>query len=122
MEVVFNVVYYVNKHGKSDVKDYIDSLSKKTDKDSRIKTGKIAEYILQVQTYGTSVGKPIITKLIGTDLWELRPLKDRIFFAYWRGNTFVLLHHFIKKSSKTPKKEILQAERNLRDWIERFGE
>lgn len=31
----------------------------------------------------------------------------------------VLLHYFIKKSQKTPKKEIDQARKNLRDFLER---
>ena len=91
-------------------------------KDSRIKVNKIAEYIRRLQAYGTSIGKPTIDKIEGTDLWELRPLKDRIFFAYWKDNMFVFLHHFAKKTQKTPKYEIEQAERNLKDWKERFGE
>ena len=80
------------------------------------------EYIRRLNLHGIKVGKPTIDKISGTDLWELRPLKDRIFFAYWKDNTFILLHHFVKKTQKTPVREIRQAERNLKDWIERFGE
>lgn len=32
---------------------------------------------------------------------------------------FVLLHHFIKKTQKTPKREIDQAKRYLKDFKER---
>jgi phage-related protein len=119
---VYKVVYYENQQGVSEVEKYINSLNGKTDKDSRIKANKIAEFIRRLQAYGTRIGKPTIDKIEGTDLWELRPLKDRIFFAYWKGNMFVLLHHFVKKSNKTPKNEIEQAERNLKDWKERFGD
>ena len=33
-----------------------------------------------------------------------------------------LLHHFVKKTQKTPLQEIKKAERNLKDFKERFGE
>ncbi|MCL1996371.1 MAG: type II toxin-antitoxin system RelE/ParE family toxin [Defluviitaleaceae bacterium] len=33
----------------------------------------------------------------------------------------MLLHHFVKKTKKTPSKEIEQAERNKQDFIERSG-
>ncbi|MEM5770532.1 MAG: type II toxin-antitoxin system RelE/ParE family toxin [Bacillota bacterium] len=55
-------------------------------------------------------------------MWELRPLENRIFFFCWRDNTFVLIHHFIKKSQKTPTKEIEQARTNLKDFLERFDD
>ncbi|MBQ6259576.1 MAG: type II toxin-antitoxin system RelE/ParE family toxin, partial [Lachnospiraceae bacterium] len=41
------------------------------------------------------------------------------FFFYWKDNTFVLLHYFVKKSQKTPKKEIEKAKRNRDDWLKR---
>ncbi|MDR0963855.1 MAG: type II toxin-antitoxin system RelE/ParE family toxin [Clostridium sp.] len=41
-----------------------------------------------------------------------------VIFA-WQGDTFVLLHHFVKKTKKAPAKEIAQAKRNLKDFIER---
>ncbi|MDR2048033.1 MAG: type II toxin-antitoxin system RelE/ParE family toxin [Treponema sp.] len=40
-------------------------------------------------------------------------------FAAWRGNKFLLLHQFVKKTRKTPKQEIEQAKRNLADFITR---
>ncbi|MCL2081269.1 MAG: type II toxin-antitoxin system RelE/ParE family toxin [Oscillospiraceae bacterium] len=51
----------------------------------------------------------------GTSLrnWELRPYSDRILFAALLGDGFVLLHHFVKKTQKTPKSEIEHAKRNL---------
>ena len=35
------------------------------------------------------------------------------------GNTFVLLHHFRKKTQKTPRKEIDCAKRRAKDYNER---
>lgn len=34
-------------------------------------------------------------------------------------NTFILLHHFIKKTRKTPRREIIKAKNNLNDFLER---
>ena len=39
----------------------------------------------------------------------------------WKDDKFVLVHHYIKKSQKAPKKEIEKAMRNVKDWIERKG-
>jgi phage-related protein len=52
----------------------------------------------------------------------LRSFANRIFFFYWKGNKFVLLHHFIKKTQKTPQREIEQARLKMKDFIERHGE
>ena len=37
---------------------------------------------------GLSLGEPYI-KHIDSDIWELRPIKDRILFAYWNNNKFI---------------------------------
>lgn len=68
--------------------------------------------------YGARVGEPYV-KHIGGALWELRPLRDRIFFFSWDGRWFILLHCFMKKSQKTPRREIEQATRRMDDFIER---
>ena len=46
-------------------------------------------------------------------------MRDRVLFAAWDGNSFIILHHFVKKTQKTPRREIDQAKRNLTDHIER---
>lgn len=112
------VVFYKDKNGKEPVLEYIRQLSKKKDKDSRIKLNKIQDYIQILSEYGTQTGEPYI-KHIGGDLWELRPLRDRIFFAAWINGSYVLLHHFMKKTQKTPISEIDQAKKELADLIER---
>jgi len=117
---MYEVVIYKDKNGNAPIEDYIYDLSQKPhNKDSRIKLKKILEYIGQLKAYGVSAGKPAIDHITGTDLFELRPTTDRIFFAYWKDNTFILLHHFVKKTQKTPPREIEQAGRNLKDFLER---
>ena len=37
----------------------------------------------------------------------------------WLDGSFVLLHHFVKKTQKTPRREIEKAKRELKDLKER---
>ena len=119
---MYTVEFYEEKNGESEIRDYLIKLSKeaKTDKNARINKEKIFAYIKALERYGTRIGKPIVKHIEG-NLWELRPLSNRIFFFYWKDDKFVLVHHYIKKSQKAPKKEIEKALRNIRDWIERKG-
>ena len=118
--LMYEVVFYKDKQGNDKIRDYIYELKQKgqTSKHDRIQVVKILAYIKALQEYGTRVGAPTVKHIDGS-IWELRPLENRIFFFYWKDDTFVLLHHFIKKSQKTPQKEIEQARRNLADFMER---
>ena len=115
---MYKIRFYKDKNGKRPVAEYLRKLAKKNDKDSRIKSNKINDYIQQLRKDGLSIGEPYIKHLDG-DIWELRPLRDRILFAAWDGKSFMLLHHFMKDTRKTPPKEIDQAKRNLDDIRER---
>ena len=119
---MYEIIFYDDERGQEPVKDFILSLQEKAqkNKDARIKLNKVIAYIDALEQYGTRMGEPI-TKYLGGEIWELRPLSNRILYAYWKDNKFVLLHHFVKKSRKTPKKEIEQAKRNLQSYIERYG-
>lgn len=76
------------------------------------------EYIKVLETSGAAAGEPY-TKHLDGDIYELRSISDRIFFAAAVGGRFVLLHQFHKKQQKTPKREIEQAKRELKDFRER---
>lgn len=78
---MYNVEIYEDKYGKSEVKEYIKNLQQKRNKDSNIKFNKIVSYIRILQEKGLSIGEPYI-KHIDNDIWELRPLRNRILFAY----------------------------------------
>lgn len=112
------IYFYKDINGNEPVKEYLKELAKKKDKDSRIKSDKINDYIEALKQYGKQLGEPYIKHLDG-DIWELRPLRDRILFVAWHEGGFVLLHQFMKKTQKTPAREIEQAKRELADLIER---
>jgi len=112
------IYFYREKDGSRPVADYIIELKGKADKDSRIKLNKIQDYINALSEYGLQLREPFIKHLDG-EIWELRPLRDRILFVAWHNGSFVLLHQFMKKTQKTPTREIEKAKRELAELIER---
>lgn len=112
------IYFYKDSKGNEPVLEYLQELASKNDKDSRIKFNKLNDYIQALSVYGTQVGEPYIKHLDG-DIWELRPIRDRILFVGWANGSFVLLHQFMKKTQKTPTREIKRAKRELADMIER---
>ena len=117
---MFEVHFYKDNQGRQPIKDLLIDLRNNAhkNKDARIQYQKALAYIRSLEEYGTRIGEPIVKHIKG-DLWELRPMAHRIFFFYWQDNKFILLHHFVKKTNKTPPKEIKQAERNMKDFKER---
>ncbi len=117
---MFEVEIYEDANGNSPISSLIEELNKraKTSKKERVRLKKIAEYIELLKAYGTRAGLPA-TKHLEDDIWELRPNDDRFLLAYWKDNKFILLHHFLKKTKKTPRREIEKAKHNLQDLFER---
>lgn len=97
----------------------MEELAASSGKDARINLRKIGSYITLLDKNGLSIGEPYIKHLKG-DIWELRPLRNRILFAALVEGRFVLLHVFLKKTQKTPVTEIEKAERELEDFRRRF--
>lgn len=117
---MFKYITYKDSRGIDEFENWIKKLAKtsKTSKHDRIQLKKIFEYLEILMMNGTRAGEKYI-KHIEEDIWELRPLENRILYAYWKDNTFVLLHHFKKKTQKTPKREIQIAKNNLKNFLER---
>ena len=83
---------------------------------------RIAWTINLLEEYGFQLGSPYVKHLRGK-LWELRIRAGRkayriIYFAYV-GQQFVLLHGFLKKTRKTPRRELEIAERRMADFLTR---
>ena len=115
---MYDIIFYKDRQGNEPIKEYIKKLANKTDKNSRINTNKILEYMDYLRKHGHKAREPY-AKRIDNEIWELRPIDNRILYATWEGNKFILLHHFKKETQKTPQREIKQAKRNLADIRER---
>ena len=98
------IYFYKDKNGNEPVLDYMRELACRKSKDSRIKLNKLNDYIELLSQQGTRAGEPYM---------------KRILFVAWLDGSFVLLHHFVKKTQKTPRREIEKAKRELKDLKER---
>lgn len=71
-----------------------------------------------MEVYGPNLGMPH-TRAMGEGLFELR-LKAaegiaRVFYCTLIGQRIVMLHQFVKKSEKTPRKELEIARRRMKE-------
>ena len=115
---MYKIEFYENQRGESEVWDFLETLrvKSKTNKDARIQYNQILFYIDLLAKNGTNL--PVnITKHLEEDIWELRPGNNRVFYFYYDESQYVLLHHFRKKSQKTPKREITRAKAERDDYI-----
>lgn len=117
---MYTVEFYENAKGESDVWDFLEELRIKaeTNKDARIQYKQISLYIQLLQDNGTRLPDNI-TKHIDDGIWELRPGSNRVLYFFFKNNTFVLLHHFRKKTQKTPRPEIEKAKTERADFLSR---
>ena len=118
---MYSIFFFRDKSGKEPVLEYLKELELKSDKNSRIKLNKIQDYIQLLSKLGLSIGEPFVKHVEG-DIWELRPIRDRIFFVCCSKDSFILLHHFMKKTQKTPRREIEKAKRELTEIREQENE
>ena len=109
------LIFYFDLRGHDPVRDFLDHLSKSArDKTLRAIT-PLVEFGIGTHILNTK-------KLKGTPLWEVRVLgKDsvRILYAIAIAHRVLILHGFVKKSQKTPTKEINLALKRLSDWNSR---
>ena len=119
---MFNIEFYTDADGTSELWNFLDDLQKKalTSKDARIQHKQITQYIQLLADHGTRLGDNI-TKHLDDDIWELRPGNNRVLYFYHKDDTYVLLHHFRKKTQKTPRREIEKAKAERDNWISRKG-
>ena len=79
---------------------------------------RFVRYAERMETYGPNIGMPH-TRSMGDGLFELR-LKAaegiaRVFFCTVVGRQIVVLHQFVKKSEKTPKRELQIAWNRMKE-------
>jgi len=117
---MYTIDFYETADGQSDVLNFLEELRKKSSasKESRIQYQQLARYIWLLQENGTHLPQTI-TKHIKDDIWELRPGNNRVFYFFFKDDTFVLLHHFHKETQRTPRREIDRAISEMHDYLSR---
>jgi phage-related protein len=79
---------------------------------------RFIRYAERMEEFGPDLGMPQ-TRAMGGGLFEMR-LKSpdgiaRVFYCVARERRIVILHHFAKKSPKTPANELALARRRLKE-------
>lgn len=120
--MAYDIIFYEKENGESEVWEFLETLRLKSakNKDARIQYKQALLYIELLQNNGTFLPDNI-TKHIEDGIWELRPGRNRILFFYFDKESFVLLHSFLKKTQKTPRREIDKAKAERADYIIRKG-
>ena len=111
----YRIFYYISPSGENIFRSFLDSLSEKSQR-------KILRIFQYIKEYGLAAILQHTKKITGTPLWEIRILgKDniRVFYAVPMKNSVIVLHGFVKKSQKTPKKELSKAISYYQEWTKR---
>ena len=110
------IIFYRTEDGKCPIKDFLDSLPGKVAQKTTWTLSLLEEFDIVPSLY--------FKKLTGTeDIWECRiqVASDayRIFCFFDGKSVVVLTHGFVKKTQKTPHREIERAEAFRRDYLKR---
>jgi phage-related protein len=111
------VEYYTDAKGREPVAEFIDALPIGTQ-------AKVFRLIDLLARHHVLLKEPYTRQLKGK-LRELRVVdaigKMRVLYFAYTGKRFILLHGFVKKTKKTPRREIDIAENRMQDYLKQQG-
>ncbi|WP_296956088.1 type II toxin-antitoxin system RelE/ParE family toxin [uncultured Dialister sp.] len=112
---MFKIIFYKRTDGSAPVEEFLDSLDVKMRK-------KAVDSLCILKEFGNRLREPH-SKPVGDGLFELRIRFSndiaRIFYFFIIGNQIILTNGFIKKTQKTPKSELLLAQKYKDDYERR---
>ena len=108
--------FYRTISGKCPVEEFLDTLSDK-------QVEKVL-WVLRIIRDVDFVPKEYLKKLVNTDdIWEIRVKSGsnifRILGFFHKNKIIILTNGFMKKTQKTPSKEIKLAQERKKDYLER---
>ena len=111
----FGVNFYETSSGRKIISDFINSFS-------HVQITKIHNDLDLLKDYGLKLlNTPLVKKIYKKpSIYELRiktKVEIRLLFYFHKPKNFVVLHGFIKKTNKTPRKDIELALKRLREFI-----
>ena len=110
----WKIIYYHNKKGEKVVREEIKSFGLNNH-------ARIITVIGMLVEYGFNLPGRYIKHIEGK-IWEIRIDRFRILYVAFRNHYFLLLRAFVKKTDKTPRKEIRIALNRMNDYVTRTGE
>ena len=111
----FEVIFFKKDNNNIPIKDFLDNLDDKM-------RAKAVGMIIRLEKYGNALTKPY-SKHLDDGIFELRIKQStnisRILYFFRVGKKIILTNGFIKKTQKTPKKEIDLAKKYRKIYLER---
>ena len=116
-EQTYAIVYYQRPNGACPVQTYMESLPVKLE-------AKTAYMIDLLEKNGIMMREPD-SKHLEDGIFELRTHfgsdSGRVLYFFFTGKRIVLTHGFLKKTNKTPRKEIKKAKSFRSDYMRRIA-
>ena len=114
----FEVEFYEDKGGNQPVKEFLLSLDKKM-------RAKMITAISLLQDNGYELREPY-SKHLSDGIFELRAKvgsdTTRVLYFFFVERHIILTNGFVKKTQKTPAREIAKAKQYREDYLRREGE
>lgn len=114
----FEVEFYKTENGKEPIAEFLDSLDNKM-------TAKLVGLMEILEEKGTELRMPY-SEHLEDGIFELRCKQGsnitRVLYFFFVGRKIIVTNGFVKKTHKTPPKEIKLAKERRADWIRRYKE
>ena len=114
----FTVEFYEKENGENPVELFLDKLDIKM-------RSKLLMILKILQEKGNLLSEPY-SKHLDDGIFEIRGKVgsdiSRVLYFFYFGGKIIVTNGFIKKTQKTPSKEIEKAKCYRKDYLERFGE
>lgn len=114
---MIEVFYHKTNNGEKPAKAFIDSL------DTQLKA-KTLMLVRLLHELGNNLSMPY-SKHLEDGIFELRPQKGnnkaRVLYFFYIGNKAILTNGFIKKTQKTPRKQIDLAKKYRNEYLKQEG-
>lgn len=109
------IKFYESADGQVPVRDFLDGLDIKMRQ-------KMLRSIMALQEMGYSLRMPL-SEFLEDGIFELRAQAgnniSRVLYFFMLGNQAILTHGFIKKTQKTPAREIKRAKKMRDEYVNR---
>lgn len=114
----FTVEFYEKENGEKPVELFLNKLDIKM-------RSKLLMILKILQEKGNLLSEPY-SKHLDDGIFEIRGKVgsdiSRVLYFFYFGGKIIVTNGFIKKTQKTPSKEIEKAKCYRKDYLERFGE
>ena len=109
----WSLAFYIDEHGDSPVEELLDGL------DTATRT--IVQWSMEQLRVRNVLAREPLVRHLADDLWELRVESRgnayRVIYFFLTGRHIIFLHGFLKKTQRTPRREMEMAQRRYRRFL-----